>query len=57
MCIRDRNVTNERASDFSGPPAAPIGAILGAPIGDQGITSETLNIQRTVKLQVSYHFY
>lgn len=52
-----QNVTNERASDFSGPPAAPIGAILGAPTGDQGITSETLNIQRTVKLQVSYHFY
>ena len=52
-----QNLTNERASDFSGPPAAPIGAILGAPTGDQGITSETLNTQRTIKLQMSYHFF
>ena len=52
-----QNLTNERASDFSGPPAAPIGAILGAPTGDQGITSETLNTQRTIKLQLSYHFF
>jgi iron complex outermembrane receptor protein len=52
-----QNVTNERASDFSGPPAAPIGAILGAPTGDQGITSETLNTQRTIKLQVNYNFF
>ena len=52
-----QNLTNERASDFSGPPAAPIGAILGAPTGDQGITSETLNTQRSIKLQLSYHFF
>jgi len=51
------NLTNAQASEFSGPPAAPIGAILGAPTGDQGITAETLNSQRTVKLQVSYNFF
>lgn len=51
-----QNLTNERASDFSGPPAAPIGALFGAPTGDQGITSETLTPQRTVKLQARYTF-
>lgn len=51
------NLFNERASDFSGPPAAPIGALFGAPTGDQGITSETLNEQRMVKVQFRYDFY
>lgn len=51
------NLTNAEASEFSGPPAAPIGAIFGAPPGEQGITAETLNAQRTVKLQVSYSFF
>lgn len=51
------NITNAQASEFSGPPAAPVGAILGAPTGDRGITAETLNAQRTIKLQVSYNFY
>ena len=48
------NQTNFQASEFSGLPSAPIGAVLGAPTGDQGITAETLNSQRTVKLQFSY---
>ena len=52
-----QNVTNARSADFSGPPAAPIGAVFGAPTGDQGITSETLNQQRMIKLQFSYNFY
>jgi iron complex outermembrane receptor protein len=51
------NLFNERGSDFSGPPAAPIGALFGAPTGDQGITSETLNEQRMVKIQFRYDFY
>ena len=51
------NLANAQASEFSGPPGAPVGAILGTPTGDQGITAETLNAQRTVKLQVSYNFY
>jgi len=51
------NLLNAQASEFSGPPAAPIGAVLGAPTGDQGITAETLNSQRTIKLQVSYNFF
>jgi iron complex outermembrane receptor protein len=51
------NLFNAQASEFSGPPAAPIGAILGAPTGDQGITAETLNAQRTIKLQLSYNFF
>jgi iron complex outermembrane receptor protein len=52
-----QNLTNARSADFSSPPAAPIGAILGAPTGDQGITAETLNQQRMIKLQLNYHFY
>ncbi|WP_289027796.1 TonB-dependent receptor [uncultured Paraglaciecola sp.] len=52
-----QNITNARASEFSGPPAAPIGAVLGAPTGDQGITAETLNTQRMIKLQFSYNFF
>lgn len=51
-----QNLTNARSADFSGPPAAPIGAVLGAPTGDQGITAETLNQQRMIKLQFSYLF-
>ena len=51
------NLANAQASEFSGPPGAPVDAILGSPTGDQGITAETLNAQRTVKLQVSYNFY
>ncbi|MEG3766375.1 TonB-dependent receptor [Alteromonas sp. 14N.309.X.WAT.G.H12] len=51
------NLTNARSADFISPPAAPIGAILGAPTGDQGITAETLNQQRMVKLQFNYYFY
>lgn len=51
------NLTNAQSSEFSSPPAAPIGAVLGAPTGDQGITAETLNSGRTIKLQVSYDFY
>ncbi|WP_426357684.1 TonB-dependent receptor domain-containing protein [Pseudocolwellia sp. HL-MZ19] len=51
------NLTDAQSSEFSSPPAGPIGAVLGAPTGDQGITAETLNSGRTIKLQVSYNFY
>lgn len=51
-----QNITDEIAADFSGPPAAPIGAIFGAPPGDQGITSESPSQLRTIWLQASYHF-
>ena len=51
-----QNLTNARSADFSGPPAGPVGAVLGAPTGDQGITAETLNQQRMIKLQFSYLF-
>ena len=51
------NLFNQRGSDFSGPPAAPIGALFGAPTGDGGITSETLNEQRMIKIQFRYDFY
>jgi iron complex outermembrane receptor protein len=51
-----QNITDEIATDFSGPPAAPIGAIFGAPPGDQGITSESPSQLRTIWLQASYHF-
>ncbi len=50
------NVTNEIAADFSGPPAAPVGAIFGAPPGDQGITAEAPSALRSVTLQVGYNF-
>ncbi|MFZ8198657.1 TonB-dependent receptor [Alteromonas portus] len=52
-----QNITNARSADFSGPPAAPIGAILGAPTGDQGITAETLNQQRMINLQFAYTWF
>jgi iron complex outermembrane receptor protein len=51
------NIFNQRGADFSGPPAAPIGALFGAPTGDGGITSETLNEQRMIKIQLRYDFY
>lgn len=51
------NIFNNRSADFSGPPAAPIGALFGAPTGDAGITSETLNEQRMIKIQLRYDFY
>tara|TARA_Y100000588_G_scaffold292537_2_gene311896 strand:+ start:205 stop:2544 length:2340 start_codon:yes stop_codon:yes gene_type:complete len=52
-----QNITNARSADFSSPPAAPIGAILGAPTGDQGITAETLNQQRMINLQFAYNWF
>ncbi len=51
-----QNITDEIVADFSGPPAAPIGAIFGAPPGDQGISIESPNQLRTIWLQASYHF-
>jgi iron complex outermembrane receptor protein len=51
-----QNVFDEVSADFSGPPAAPIGAIFGAPPGDQGITSEAPSQLRSLWLQASYHF-
>lgn len=50
------NITNEVVTDFSGPPAAPVGAIFGAPPGDQGITADAPSALRTIRLQVSYNF-
>jgi len=50
------NITDEVATDFSGPPAAPIAAIFGAPPGDQGITAEAPSPLRSVKLQLGYEF-
>jgi iron complex outermembrane receptor protein len=50
------NITNELSADFNGPPAAPIGAIFGAPAGDQGITIESPSPLRSVSLQYSYNF-
>ena len=50
------NLTDEVAADFSGPPAAPIGAIFGAPPGDQGITAESPSPLRSIKVQVSARF-
>ncbi len=50
------NVSNEISADFSGPPAAPIGALFGAPVGDQGVTSESPSRLRSIKLQVKYSF-
>lgn len=51
-----QNILDEVATDFSGPPAAPIGAIFGAPPGDQGITSESPSQLRSIWLQASYHY-
>lgn len=50
------NLTNEVATDFSGPPAAPVGALLGAPTGDQGITADAPSALRTISLQGEYRF-
>jgi len=50
------NLTDEISADFSGPPAAPIGAIFGAPPGDQGITAEAPSALRSIKLQFGYSF-
>lgn len=51
-----QNIFDEVATDFSGPPAAPIGAIFGAPPGDQGITSEAPSQLRSIRLQARYNF-
>ncbi|MDO8863930.1 TonB-dependent receptor [Haliea sp. E1-2-M8] len=50
------NITDEVATDFSGPPAAPIGALFGAPPGDQGVTAEAPSALRTIALKVEYYF-
>lgn len=50
------NLTDEVSADFSGPPAAPIGAIFGAPPGDQGITADSPSPLRSIKVQVSTRF-
>lgn len=50
------NITDEVAADFSGPPAAPIGAIFGAPAGEDGITAEAPSTLRTISLQASFNF-
>ena len=56
ISIIGQNIFDELATDFSGPPAAPIGAITGAPAGDQGITAESPSQLRTIRLQASYYF-
>lgn len=50
------NLTDEVVTDFSGPPAAPVGAIFGAPPGDQGITADAPSALRTIRLQIGYNF-
>jgi len=50
------NLTNEIVTDFSGPPAAPVGALFGAPTGDQGITADAPSALRTIRLQFGYNF-
>ena len=50
------NLTDEVVTDFSGPPAAPVGALFGAPTGDQGITADAPSALRTIRLQASYNF-
>ncbi len=50
------NLTDEVSADFSGPPAAPVGAIFGAPPGDQGITAESPSPLRSIQVQVSARF-
>ena len=50
------NLTDAVSADFSGPPAAPTGAILGAPAGDQGITAESPSPLKSISLQYSYRF-
>jgi len=56
LSLLGTNITNELSVDFSGPPAAPIGAIFGAPAGDQGITIDSPSALRSVSLQFSYDF-
>lgn len=51
-----QNIVDEVSADFSGPPAAPIGAIFGAPPGDRGITSEAPSQLRTSRLQARFNF-
>lgn len=50
------NVTNEVVTDFSGPPAAPVGALFGAPTGDQGITADAPSPLRTIRVVGTYNF-
>jgi len=50
------NITNEVAADFSGPPAGPVGAMFGAPPGENGIRSEAPSALRTIRLQLDYSF-
>lgn len=50
------NITDELSADFSAPPAAPTGAIFGAPAGDQGVVVEAPSALRSVTLQFSYDF-
>lgn len=54
--LAGQNIFDEVATDFSGPPAAPIGAIFGAPPGDQGITAESPSQLRSIWLHASYNF-
>lgn len=56
LSLIGQNIFDEVATDFSGPPAAPIGAIFGAPPGDQGITSEAPSQLRSIRLQGRYNF-
>jgi iron complex outermembrane receptor protein len=56
ISLMGTNLTDEIETDFSGPPAAPIGALFGAPTGDQGITAESPGAMRTIWLQASYNF-
>jgi iron complex outermembrane receptor protein len=50
------NLTDEVVTDFSGPPAGPVGALFGAPTGDQGITADAPSPLRTIRLQATYNF-
>ena len=50
------NITDETVTDFSGPPAGPVGALFGAPTGDQGITADAPSPLRTIRLQATYNF-
>jgi iron complex outermembrane receptor protein len=56
VSIIGTNLTDEVVADFSGPPAAPIGAMFGAPPGENGITAESPGSLRTISLQLSYNF-
>ena len=50
------NLSDATATDFSSPPAAPVGALFGAPAGDRGITAEAPGPLRTIRLQARYNF-